>query len=209
MTDRNYLSLALWHLGYPDQALKMDREARELARTIGHAYSLGHAVDFTAFLSCYCRLGNEVQAAADEELTLGGGAGLSALACVGNAPQGGGAAPERGGERKCCRSLLRGLMTSGPPERKSALRRTLVCWATRTPNVGAVSKSSTKHSTRGYPLQRRTTTVCHEAELYRLKGELLLAESPDQAALPLRMTSAKPSTWPVASRAGPGHCGPR
>ena len=37
VTHRCYLALALWHLGYADQAMKVDRETRELARTIGHA----------------------------------------------------------------------------------------------------------------------------------------------------------------------------
>ncbi len=63
------------------------REARELARTIGHAYSLGHALDFTAFLAHYCRLGTEVQQAAEEELTLGSRAGFAALAGIGHDPQ--------------------------------------------------------------------------------------------------------------------------
>src|SRR5262249_9683844 len=70
VTQRCYLALVLWHLGYPDQALRVDRETRELARTIGHAFTTGHAVDFTAFLGLYCRLGAEVLAAAEEELTL-------------------------------------------------------------------------------------------------------------------------------------------
>src|SRR5262249_29242294 len=70
ITPRCYLALSLWHLGLPDQALRADRETRELARTIGHAFSLGHAIDFTAFLYQYCRLGTEVQAAAEEETSL-------------------------------------------------------------------------------------------------------------------------------------------
>ena len=37
-------------------------QACELARSIGHTYSLGHALDFRAFLYHYCRLGTEVQA---------------------------------------------------------------------------------------------------------------------------------------------------
>src|SRR4029453_6812584 len=32
VTHRCYLALTLWHLGYPDQALKVEREMRELAR---------------------------------------------------------------------------------------------------------------------------------------------------------------------------------
>ena len=34
VTHRCYLALTLWHLGYPDQALKLSRETRELARAI-------------------------------------------------------------------------------------------------------------------------------------------------------------------------------
>ena len=71
MTHRCYLALTLWHLGYPDQALRLAGETRELARTIGHAFSLEHAVDFTAFLYHYCRLGTEVQAAAEKEMAIG------------------------------------------------------------------------------------------------------------------------------------------
>ena len=48
----------------------LDREAHELARRICHAFSLGHAVDFTAFLGHYCRLGAEVRAAAEEEMAI-------------------------------------------------------------------------------------------------------------------------------------------
>ena len=92
VTHRCYLALALWHLGYPDQALKLAGEMRELARTIGHAFSLGHAVDFAAFLYHYCRLGAEVEAMAEEEMTHRDGTGLSVLARAGHAAQGGGVA---------------------------------------------------------------------------------------------------------------------
>src|SRR4029077_3550451 len=68
VTHRCYLALALWHLGYPDQAVKLDRETRDLARTIGHAFTTAHALDFTACLYQFSRLGSEVQAAADEEV---------------------------------------------------------------------------------------------------------------------------------------------
>jgi hypothetical protein len=73
------LALALWHLGYPDQALRLACETQELARTIGHEFSLGHAVGFTEFLGHYCWLGAEVQGAGAEELALGtyGNGGLS------------------------------------------------------------------------------------------------------------------------------------
>ena len=90
VTHRCYLALALWHLGYPDQALRLDRETHELARTIGHAFSLGHAVDFTAFLCHYCRLGAEVQAAAEEELAIGTEQGFQLWHALGTLHKGAG-----------------------------------------------------------------------------------------------------------------------
>src|SRR5262249_36358239 len=70
VTHRCYLALTLWHLGYPDRALELARQARELAKTIGHAFSLEHAIDFAAFLSYYCRLGIEGHARAEEEMAV-------------------------------------------------------------------------------------------------------------------------------------------
>src|SRR5207253_7264170 len=90
VTHRCYLALVLWHLGYPDQALRVDREMRELARTIGHAFSLGHAADFTAFLSQYCRLGSEVRAAAEEEVAIGADQGFQLWHALGTLHKGAG-----------------------------------------------------------------------------------------------------------------------
>src|SRR5262249_60872340 len=39
VTHRCYLSLALWHLGFPDQALAGNREMGELARAVRHPFS--------------------------------------------------------------------------------------------------------------------------------------------------------------------------
>src|SRR5262249_50018742 len=40
---------ALWHLGYPDQALKRSDEAIALARAIAHPFNLGFALQFAAW----------------------------------------------------------------------------------------------------------------------------------------------------------------
>src|SRR5262249_49728572 len=89
-THRCYLALTLWHLGYPDQAIKLDHETRALARKIGHAFSLGHAVDFTAYLYNYCRLGVEVQAVAEEEMALGTEQGFQLWSALGTIHKGAG-----------------------------------------------------------------------------------------------------------------------
>ena len=54
------LAVSLWQLGYPDQALKINREMRQLAREIGHPFSMAYALHHTGWLYQYCRLGPEV-----------------------------------------------------------------------------------------------------------------------------------------------------
>lgn len=68
VTHRCYLALARWHLGFPAQALAMNREARDLARSLRHPFSLEYALHHTGWLHQHCRLGMETQAAGEEEM---------------------------------------------------------------------------------------------------------------------------------------------
>ena len=136
VTHRCYLALALWHLGYPDQALKLARETRELARTIGHAFSLAHAVDFAAFLCHYCRLGTEVQAAAEEEMAIATEQGFPFWHALGTLHKGAGLLLQ-GRREEALPLLLKGLTPSRPPGRKSGFRLTSACWAMPTRSPGA------------------------------------------------------------------------
>jgi serine/threonine protein kinase/predicted ATPase len=178
VTHRNYLSLALWHLGYPDQALKLDGEARELARTIGHAYSLGHAVDFTAFLAHYCRLDTEVQQAAEEELTLGADQGFQLWHALGTLHKGTGMLLK--GRREEALPLLlegfRDFRATGAEVRAPAYLALLGDAYTQCARFAEAHKTLDE----ALAVAEKNDDRCHEAELYRLQGELLLAESPDQ-----------------------------
>jgi tetratricopeptide (TPR) repeat protein len=68
ITHRCYLALALWHLGYPEQALRTSRETRELARSIGHPFSLAYAQHHASWLYHLLRLPTETKAASEEGL---------------------------------------------------------------------------------------------------------------------------------------------
>ena len=178
MTHRCYLALTLWHLGYPDQALKLARETRELARTIGHAFSLGHAVDFAAFLYHYCRLGAEVQAAAEEEMAIATEQGFPLWHALGTLHKGAGLLLQ-GRREEALPLLLKGF---------SAFRATGA--EVRVPSyLGMLGDAYTQSArfedahkalNEGLAVAEKNDDRCHEAELHRLKGELLLAESPDQ-----------------------------
>ena len=112
----------------------------------------------------------------------------------------------RAGARKRCHFFSRDLVPSGPPGRKCGFRLTSVCWAMPTRSPGD-SRMRTRRSNEGLAVAEKNDDRCHEAELHRLKGELLLAESPDQLPPP-KTASTGPSRRPCASRARGGSCGP-
>jgi class 3 adenylate cyclase/tetratricopeptide (TPR) repeat protein len=179
VTHRCYLALALWHLGFPDQALRVDREARELARMIGHAYSLGHAVDFTAYLNCYCRLGAEVQAAAEEEITIGTEQGFQLWHALGTLHRGAGMLMQSRREEGLP-LLLEGYVAfraTGADVRVPAYLAMLGDAYTQS----AVFEAAHATLNEGLAVVEKNDDRSHEAELHRLKGELLLADSDDQA----------------------------
>jgi serine/threonine protein kinase/predicted ATPase len=180
VTHRCYLALVLWHLGYPDQALRLDRETRELARSIGHAFSTGHAIDFTAFLGHYCRLGAETLEAAEEELALATDQGFQLWHACGTIHKGAGMLLQNRRE-EALPVLLKGL---------SAFRATGA--EVRVPSyLGMLGQAYTQAGCfedarkvlgEALAVADKNDERCHEAELHRLKGELVLAESPDQVS---------------------------
>jgi predicted ATPase len=180
VTHRCYLALVLWHLGYPDQALRLDREMRELARTIGHAFTTGHAIDFTAFLYHYCRLGAEVQAAAEEELALATDQGFQLWHACGTLHKGAGLLL-LGRREEALALLLKGFnafRATGTGVRVPAYLGILGDAYTQTGRFEDAHHALNE----GLEVAEKNDVRCHEAELHRLKGELLLAESPDQMA---------------------------
>lgn len=180
VTHRCYLALALWHLGYPDQALKVAREMCELARTIGHAFSLAHAVDFAAFLYHYCRLGTKVQAAAEEEMAIATEQGFPFWHALGTLHKGAGLLLH-GRREESLPHLLKGFgafRATGAEVRVPSYLGMLGDAYTQSARFEDAHKSLNE----GLAVAEKNDDRCHEAELHRLKGELLLAESPDQAA---------------------------
>ncbi len=180
VTHRCYLALVLWHLGYADQAAKLDREARELARTIGHAYSLGHAIDFTAFLYHYCRLGADVLTAADEELAIGTDQGFQLWQALGTLHKGAALLLQRR-HAEALPLLVRGFnafRATGAEVRIPAYLGLLGDAYTQSARFDDARAALNE----GLAVAEKNDDRCHEAELFRLQGELVLAESPDQIA---------------------------
>jgi serine/threonine protein kinase/predicted ATPase len=178
VTHRCYLALTLWHLGYPDQALELACKMCGLARAVGHAFSLEHAVDFAAFLCHYCRLGPETQARGEEEMALATEQGFPFWHALGTLHKGAGMLLQ--GRRQESLPLLLGGF--------SAFRATGA--ELRVPSyLGMLGDAYTqlarfedahKVLDEALAVAEKNDDRGHEAELHRLRGELLLAESPDR-----------------------------
>jgi predicted ATPase len=178
VTHRCYLALTLWHLGYPDQALKLAREMIELARTIGHAFSLEHAVDFAAFLCHYCRLGIEVLALAEEEMSIATAQGFPFWHALGTLHKGAGLLLH-GRREESLPVLLKGFTAfrvTGAEVRVPSYLGLLADAYTQSARFEDAHKALNE----GLAVAEENDDRCHEAELYRLKGELLLAESANE-----------------------------
>jgi len=67
---RLYEALALWHLGYPDQALQSAREALTLSQELSHPYSRVFALFLAAWVHQYRREGPAAQTLAESMIAL-------------------------------------------------------------------------------------------------------------------------------------------
>jgi class 3 adenylate cyclase/predicted ATPase len=183
VTCRSNLAIALWHLGYPDQARKVNREMIQVAREIGQPFSLAYALHHTCWLYGYCRLGSEVEAAAGEQIAIATEQGFALWNASGTFFKGAGMLL-RGATEEALPLLLKGLALF----RASGAELTLPLQLS---TVGLAYLQSGRFDDarqaieQGLAISEKNDERCREAELYRLKGELLLAESPDQIAAAL------------------------
>jgi predicted ATPase/class 3 adenylate cyclase len=63
--NQSYWALALWHLGYPEQAQVQARNAVERAVELRHQFTITHAHHHVAWLAQYCGLGRAAREAAE------------------------------------------------------------------------------------------------------------------------------------------------
>jgi predicted ATPase/class 3 adenylate cyclase len=65
-----YLSIALWHCGYPDQATRATAEALRYAKEAAHAHTLAYALFFGAMTAIFQRRAAEVEERANASIAL-------------------------------------------------------------------------------------------------------------------------------------------
>ena len=104
----SYLALTQWHLGYPDTAFTTMTRATEMARALGHPFSVAFVLYHSALLNKSCRLGNEAQRAGEEQIAVAKEAYFSFWEATGNLYRAGGLV-EQGRHQEARDQLLRAL----------------------------------------------------------------------------------------------------
>jgi tetratricopeptide (TPR) repeat protein len=182
ITHRSNQAVCVWHLGFPDQAWQLNRQMLELAREVAHPFSLAYAFHHTAWLALYCRMGAEVQAAAEEEVRIAEAQGFALWQATGTFFKGAGMFLQ--GQRDLGLAFsFRGLAAFRATGAELFLPCQLSFIAEACTAVGRF-RDARRALDEALELVEKNDERCQEPELYRLKGELLLAESsdPDPAA---------------------------
>ena len=179
-THRCYLALDLWLLGFVDQALQLDRETCALAREIGHPFTIEHAVDFSACLSHYCRLGGAVQAAAEEELAIATDQGFQLWHALGTLHKGVGILLQ-GSPEAALPIMLKGFSAFRATGAGVRVHYYLGILADAYTQLGRHAEAR-QALDEGLAIAVKSDDRFFEAELHRLKGELLLIAPGDAVA---------------------------
>jgi tetratricopeptide (TPR) repeat protein len=176
VTHRCYLSLALWHLGYPDQALAVNREMLALAREIKHPFSLTYALHHTGWLHQHCRLGAEAQAAGEEEIKISTEQGFAFWHATGTLYRAGGML-EQGKLQEALPLIQKGMAAYTATGAGLALPFYHSILGDAYTRAGRFD-DALKALDDGIAIADKNEDWFQYAELHRLKGDLALARSP-------------------------------
>jgi predicted ATPase len=168
-------SLALWQLGYPDQALRKEHEALTLAQELSHPFTLAFALNYAAIVLPQVR--REVQLAKER---IGALMALSSEYKFPFGPEGtilqGWLLTEGGKEEEGITQMRHGL--AAYRARGAGLRRSyfLALLVEAYGKAGQIEEGLSV-SAEALAGVDKTGEHFYEAELYRLKGQLTLQQS--------------------------------
>ena len=175
-----YEALALWLLGYPDQALHRSREGLTLAQQLAHPFSLAFALLHGAVLHVARREGQATQEVSEAALTLATEQEFAFWLAWGTFLRGW-ALTTHGNERGGIAQMRQGLEAAraiGAEVGRSGFLALLAAAY----GAAAQPKAGLEVLAEALSVVNNKGERYYEAEIYRLKGELLLACSSDQQA---------------------------
>jgi class 3 adenylate cyclase/dephospho-CoA kinase len=176
----------LWLLGYPEQARQRSQEALTLARELVHPMSMVFALLFAAFLHMFQREGQAAHELAEALIRLCTDQGMPSWLPYGTVSQGWVLIEQRKREEGIAR-IRQGL--AALPAQQEINRPTLLAWLVEGYQKEGRTEEGLSTLDEALAVVRHTEERWYEAELYRLKGELTLAQSSVQ-----RLGSSVPNT---------------
>ena len=174
---RCFLAHTLWHLGYPDQALERMNDAMALANELSHPFSVAMARDYAAMLHQFRRDGEKARAWADSAIALCEERGFAYYLAWGRIIRGWTLVEEGGGQRDIAqmRDGLTALKATGAALRLPYYLSSLA------EALGKVRRleEALKDLDEAFVAVDANGEHWRDAELHRLRGEFLLADSQD------------------------------
>ncbi len=172
---QSFAAWALWMLGYPDQARQRIDEALTLAQELAHPFSLVYALTCAAIVHGFRREGRAIQKRAEEVMTLSREHGFPFWVTWGTILQGWALATQ-GQEAAGTTQIRQGLAAYQATGTEVFRPAYLVVLAEAYSHMGQIGEGLSVLA-EALALVYRTGERWWEAELYRLKGELLLGRS--------------------------------
>jgi predicted ATPase len=167
-----FVSWALWSLGYPNQALARSHEALALARELSHPISLAEALHFATTLRQYRRERQATQERAEAEIDLSTNQGFPHWVAAG-AILLGWALAEQGQGAEGITQIRQGLAARQATGAEVNQPYFLALLAEAYGKVGQIEEGLNVVA-EALALVEKSGERMWEAELYRLRGELLL-----------------------------------
>ncbi|MBI3045714.1 MAG: AAA family ATPase [Betaproteobacteria bacterium] len=167
-----YAAWALWFLGHPDQALKRVQEAITLAQEVSHPYSLSHALTCAAWLHACRREAPAAQERAAAGIALAAEQGFSLYLSFGTIPQGW-ALAEQGDVEEGISQMRQGLAACRTTGAMFIETWILALLSDSYGKAGQIEEGLTVLA-EALDFVQKTGERFYEAELHRLRGELLL-----------------------------------
>ena len=170
----SYAARALWFLGYPDQALRRSHEALKLSRQLLQPYTLASALHFAATLHIWRREARLVQELADATITLSREHGFIRWV-VGGMIRRAWALAELESIQEGIEQLCQGIASWRDIGTKQAELQHLAMLAEAYKHAGQV-EAGLGVLAEALAIMHTSEERYYEAEVYRLRGELLLEE---------------------------------
>ena len=189
MTCLSYAAWALWFLGYPDEALKRIYKALSLAEELSHPFSVAVALHFAGLVhQCRWEAG-AVQKKAEGEIAISTEGGFPLWMAGGTFLRGWALA--EGGQREEGIAQMRQGLAAWCATGAEMLRPYFLALLADAYRKAAQKEKGLTIVTEALEAMDKSGERLMEAELYRLKGELLLMQVAEEGLKPISTETAE------------------